>query len=169
MTAENGAAPASVIAEGEGRRVVLAGGLDGRPNKPTTQEAQAKPRADQALRADLIGCSCTAAGITATGHAPVLGLCRRLVEAGHDQATPMRVYRGATLALLVRSIGQAARLTVRETTRDGRPRFAPLSSDGRPLVRSSARAQEMDRLGRPIGQFASERKAIQAGSKAVVS
>jgi hypothetical protein len=40
-----------------------------------------------------------AAGITATGNARVLKLCRRLVKTGHDPATPMRVYRGAHGAL----------------------------------------------------------------------
>jgi hypothetical protein len=37
--------------------------------------------------------TCSAAGITATGNAPVFKLCRRLVEAGHDLDTPMHVYR----------------------------------------------------------------------------
>jgi hypothetical protein len=50
----------------------------------------------------------------------VCALCRRLIEAGHDPAEPMEVYRGATLALHVRSIGEAAGLTVREV---GGPRF----------------------------------------------
>jgi hypothetical protein len=37
------------------------------------------------LRANLIDATtCTGGGITATGNAPVLALCRRLVEAGHD-------------------------------------------------------------------------------------
>jgi len=55
--------------------------------------------------------------------AVVCALCRRLVEAGHDPATAMEVYRGQTLALHVRSIGEAAKLTVKET--GGRPRFTP--------------------------------------------
>jgi hypothetical protein len=73
--------------------------------------------------------TCSAAGISAKGNAPVLKLCRRLLEAGHGPATPLHVYRGATLALTVRSIGEGAQLTVRESTRDGRPRFARLSGD----------------------------------------
>jgi|SRR5262245_52791296 len=65
----------------------------------------------------LCGCltgsgTCSAAGVTVTGYTPVLELCRRLVEAGHDPATPMHVYRGATLALIVRSIGEASRLEI---------------------------------------------------------
>ena len=51
-----------------------------------------------------------AAGLTVTGHAPVLELCRRLVAVGHDPTTPMHVYRDATLALTVRSIGEAKQL-----------------------------------------------------------
>jgi hypothetical protein len=63
------------------------------------------------------------AGITATGHAPLLTLCRRLVEAGHDPSTPLEAYRGTILCLRARSIGAGARLTVREGP-DGKPRFA---------------------------------------------
>ena len=53
-----------------------------------------------------------AEGITVTIGSPVLALCRKLVEAGHDPATPMQVYRGDTLCLTVRSIGEAAELEV---------------------------------------------------------
>src|SRR5262245_56383691 len=52
---------------------------------------------------------------TRRSDAVVCALCRRLVEAGHDPATPMEVYRGSTLALHVRSIGAAAKLTVEES------------------------------------------------------
>ena len=45
--------------------------------------------------------------------APVLALCRELVEAGHDPACELHVYRKGVLALRVRSIGQAARLSIR--------------------------------------------------------
>jgi hypothetical protein len=112
------------------RKVVLAGGLDGQSNKPKITQPQA-------LRADLIGSStCTAAGITATGHAPVLALCRRLIAAGYDPDQALEVYRAAVLALTVRSIGVAARLTVRESTSDGRPRFARLNGDGSPPIQN---------------------------------
>ena len=72
------------------------------------------------------------AGITATGHAPLLTLCRRLVEARHDSSTPLEAYRGTTLCLRARSIGAGARLTVRESP-DGKPRFATYrpAPDGR--------------------------------------
>jgi hypothetical protein len=60
---------------------------------------------------------------TRRSDAVVCALCRRLVEAGHDPATPMEVYRGQTLALHVRSIGEAAKLTVTEA--ESGPRFTP--------------------------------------------
>jgi len=54
-----------------------------------------------------------ALGVTGKGSAPILDLCRRLIAAGHDPTAPLEAYRGATLALRVRSIGEAARLRVR--------------------------------------------------------
>ena len=45
--------------------------------------------------------------------APVLALCRELIEAGHDPSRPLHVYRGDVLALRVRSIAEAARLSIR--------------------------------------------------------
>ena len=77
----------------------------------------------QAIRAELIGSnSCSALGITARGHAPVLALCHLLIEAGHDPNRPLLAYRGDTLCLRVRSIGEGAALAV-EDNRRGTPRF----------------------------------------------
>jgi hypothetical protein len=56
--------------------------------------------------------NCTALGLTARSSSPVIVLCRTLIAAGHDPALPMHVFRGGTLALVVRSIGEAARLEV---------------------------------------------------------
>jgi hypothetical protein len=76
-----------------------------------------------AIRADLIGSTqASAAGIVVTGHGPVFRLCRALVRAGHDPETPLEAYRGATLCLRVRSIGEAAQLAVKDD-KNGRPRF----------------------------------------------
>jgi len=50
------------------------------------------------------------------------GLQVASVAAGIDPRTALIVYRGGTLALRVRSIGEGAALTV-ETDRDGRPSF----------------------------------------------
>ena len=55
--------------------------------------------------------TCEALGIAVTAPAPVLAICRRLVEAGHHPATPLEA-RGDVLSLRVRSIGEAARLRV---------------------------------------------------------
>ncbi len=75
------------------------------------------------LNAELIGDdTCTAAGVTARSHAPALALCRQLLAAGLDPDQALEVYRGATLALLIRSIGEGAQLTVKEDNR-GTPRF----------------------------------------------
>jgi hypothetical protein len=54
----------------------------------------------------------SALGIVATGSSPILLLCRKLVAAGYDPATPMDCWRGDTLRLSVRSIGQAASLEI---------------------------------------------------------
>src|SRR5438128_152881 len=78
------------------------------------------------IRADLIGQSqATACGVTVSGrNAPVLALCRALVEAGHDPATPLDAYRGSTLCLRVRSLAEGAKLTVYDNG-VGRPVFGP--------------------------------------------
>jgi hypothetical protein len=98
----------------------------------------------QALRADLIGSStCTAAGFRATGNALILALCRRLLAAGLNPAQAMEVYRGAMLALRVRSIRDGAKLTVAEGDHDA-PRFRPWKPapcrEGSPYKRNSAPA-----------------------------
>jgi len=68
-----------------------------------------------ALRAELIGSTvCRSGEHTITGHAPVLILCRELIAAGCDPDRALEVYRGATLALHIKSIGSGARLTVAE-------------------------------------------------------
>jgi hypothetical protein len=41
-----------------------------------------------------------------------LALARLLIEAGHDPATPLEAWRGETLCLRVRSIGEGARLRI---------------------------------------------------------
>jgi hypothetical protein len=81
--------------------------------------AQARPcesDSPNAIRAELIGNdTATGAGISITAYTPVLELCRRLVAAGHDPATPLQAYRGPILCLKVRSIGEAAGLRIAPT------------------------------------------------------
>jgi hypothetical protein len=72
----------------------------------------------KAIRADLIGSDiCTALGLAIHSGSPILALCRALIEAGHDPATPLEAYRGETLCLRVRSIGEAANIEVNGNTR----------------------------------------------------
>ena len=76
----------------------------------------------KAIRAELTGDTCTALDLTVKSAAPVLALCRKLIEASHDPAMPLEVYRGDTLCLRVRSIGEAAKLRM-DTDKTGRPVF----------------------------------------------
>ena len=72
------------------------------------------------LRAEIVGdrhVGC--GGIEVEAAAPVLALCRKLVAAGHDPATPLEAYRGEVLCLRVRSIGEGAKLTVEDSDRLG--------------------------------------------------
>src|SRR6516164_8852996 len=65
---------------------------------------------------------CEAVNVIVTGHAPVLKLCRELLAQGVDPDTAMTVYRRGIVALRVRSIGEAARLTVKSAG-NGAPIF----------------------------------------------
>jgi hypothetical protein len=50
------------------------------------------------IRAELSGSSiCATSSITAIGYTPVLDLCGRLLQAGHDATSRLEVYRGNTL------------------------------------------------------------------------
>jgi hypothetical protein len=51
-------------------------------------------------------------GVTVRSSSPVLVLCRKLVEAGHDPQSPLMAWRGRVLCLRVRSIGEAVGLRV---------------------------------------------------------
>jgi hypothetical protein len=48
-------------------------------------------------------------------------LCRRLVAAGYDPATPLEAYRGDVLCLKVRAIGEAAGLQINSHGTDFEP------------------------------------------------
>src|SRR6516225_5627683 len=75
---------------------------------PTSQSPQAA-----SIRADLIGSDCCSAlGLAVYRPAPVLALCRKLVEAGYKSVTPLEVWRRDTLALTVRSIGEGSGLRI---------------------------------------------------------
>ncbi len=53
-----------------------------------------------------------ARGVVVRSSSPVLAMCRALAGAGYNPGRPLHVYRGDTLALTVRSIGEGARLRV---------------------------------------------------------
>ena len=96
-------------------------GIVGAGKRPLSSRPQANVQA--ILRAEYLGATtCTAAGITARASAPVLALCRELLAAGLDPDQAIEVFRGATLALRMRSIGEAAELAVKDDNR-GTPRF----------------------------------------------
>lgn len=69
--------------------------------------------AQAVIRCELIDSdSASALGIEIHSSAPILALCRKLLEVGHDPGLPMECWRGDVLCLHVRSIGEAAGLRV---------------------------------------------------------
>jgi hypothetical protein len=83
---------------------------------PETTRQQRSPQAS--IRATLIGSNrCEAEGLSARGYVPVLDLCRVLVAAGYNPACPLEAWRGQTLCLRIRSIGEGALLTVEDDSR----------------------------------------------------
>ena len=75
-----------------------------------------------AIEAELVGSKeCRARGIITRGNAPVFAMCRALLGSGFDPDRALHVYRGKSLALTVRSIGEGAKLTV--TDAHGRPKI----------------------------------------------
>jgi hypothetical protein len=100
-----------------------AGALDGIADRVGTFASPSPPTPQAApIRATLANKRCSAAGISASGYAPVLELCRALVAAAHHPDQTLHVFRGTTLAIVVGSIGKGAKLTVEDDAR-GRPRF----------------------------------------------
>jgi len=79
--------------------------------------------------------------ILANSRVPSLDACRVLIARGIDPATPLEMYRGTMLALRVRSIGEGARLTVRE---DGKltPRLTSWKADPRYAMASPMRSND---------------------------
>ena len=61
------------------------------------------------ISSDTIARSC---GIEIKSPSPVLALCRQLVAEGCKPNTPLEAYRGDTLCLTIRSIGEAAGLQI---------------------------------------------------------
>lgn len=79
----------------------------------SSYQHRASARNSLPLYGELTGSNvCTAAGLTARGATPALALCRQLLAAGLDPDHALEVYRNGTLALRIRSIGEAAGLEV---------------------------------------------------------
>jgi hypothetical protein len=99
------------------------------------------------IRAELFSADCcTGLDLKARGAAPVLALCRKLVEAGHDPALALEAYRGETLCLRIRSIGEAAGLTV-EDGHHGTPRFRRWHGSGAGVAQRYGRASPIAPIG----------------------
>ena len=87
--------------------------------------------------------TCSALGIVARSTSPVLLLCRMLVRAGYDSATPLEAWRDGTLCLRIASIGEAAGLEVNSAgngfiRHHHKPRAAP------PVRRNKRRGPQSD-------------------------
>src|SRR5215831_13826091 len=126
--------------------------------KPYTELSEAKrfltALETGAIRAELIGSNaCSALGITACGHAPVVALCELLIEAGHDPNRALLAYRGETLCLRVRSIAEGATLAV-EDDRRGTPRFRRRRARGDGAAPYVAQIREARVLTTPDHQIA---------------
>jgi hypothetical protein len=91
-----------------------------------------------AISAKLTGANrCEALGIIGVGYSPVLVLCRQMLAAGISPDEALDVYRAGMLALRIRAIGEAARLSV-EDHKNGVPKFRlarPQRDGAAPLVR----------------------------------
>jgi hypothetical protein len=83
-----------------------------------------------AIRAILVGSDlCQAEGHVIRHNAPVLGMCRLLVELGYDPTRPLYAYRGDMLAMKISSIGYGAKWSVSEG--GGPPRLRRFEADMR--------------------------------------
>jgi hypothetical protein len=84
--------------------------------------------------------TCAAGAITERGGTPVLALCRSLIAAGMAPDQALEVFRGATLALSVRSVGEAAQLDVNGKGTG----FKPIAAVGKaPPMRSDEAAASL--------------------------
>ena len=74
--------------------------------------------------ASLVGSDlCHCEGLTVQHNAPILAMCRRLVEEGYDPTRPLLAFRGSELAMRVKTIGYGAHWCV-----SARPRYPRASS-----------------------------------------
>jgi hypothetical protein len=91
---------------------------------------------------------CTYDSLVVKHNAPVLAMCRKLIEAGYDPERPLQAYRGDTLCLKVRTIAEGARLTVEEGPNG--PRLVPFRPARTCVIASPMRPNET--LAIPIAE-----------------
>jgi hypothetical protein len=105
MAYQNGEGAPHWVDSGDAQECV---GWRARPISNKSDRSETQP-----LSAELTGANtCTAGGITARGTAPALILCQQLLAQGLDPDTALAVFRNGTLALRIRSIGEAAELEI---------------------------------------------------------
>jgi hypothetical protein len=80
------------------------------------------------LSNDTIASVSSASSLAVPISSPVIALACKLFDVGTDPATPLDCYRGETLSLRVRSIGEAAHLEVNGAGTGFRPRTKPGSA-----------------------------------------
>ena len=106
MLARKRSGPVSASTESEAQKADHVGTC----GESSSQKPELRP---VAIHAELIGDdTCRALGISVRSSSPVLALCRALIDAGHDPDHALDAYRGDTLCLHVRSLGEAATLSV---------------------------------------------------------
>jgi hypothetical protein len=93
---------------------------------------------------------CEAKGLNTRGRAPVLELCRELVAAHFNPASLLEAWRGETLCLRVRSIGEGVELT-----------FAD-DEHGTPRLRRRQKSSQSSAVGSPVTPNANGRGAVTA-------
>jgi hypothetical protein len=139
------------------------------------------PPATQTVRAELVGPdTCSAFGITATAHAPVLRLCQLLIEAGIDPQARLEAFRAGVLSLTVRTLAEGATLEVRPGRNTGTPVFvhtgrgsarAAPSTAARPAAAIGtppAARRAPDRRARHVRPYPREHRTRQATARFVV-
>ena len=130
------------------RRRLLQSAQDGDGRVASSQTA---PKA-LPIRAELIGSdTCTAMGIIARAHAPVLTLCRLLIEAGHNPSARLEAYRGSTSCLTVRTSHGVGfeRVPDAQEPRTSRKTPNPISDSRRPAAAHPGASGAISRTSGP--------------------
>jgi hypothetical protein len=168
----NGWGLATAGAVNEARKTVGDCERDGQSLKPKTLTSQTngdpadaiaraifahtKPKST-AITAKLTGVdTIVALGVTTVSATPVLTLCAELVAADIDPESPLTVYRGNTLALIVRSIGEGANLEInaRGTAfihKSDRRRGSPAHQNGSDHIKVAKHSTTCPEVSAPTG------------------